>query len=34
MIKLVSKEDEVWWKGELDGKVGVFPANHVEEVQQ
>lgn len=33
MIKVVSKEDQVWWKGELDGKVGVFPANYVEEVK-
>ena len=33
IIKLVSKEEEAWWKGELDGKVGVFPSNYVEEIQ-
>lgn len=32
-IKLISKEEEVWWKGEVDGKVGVFPSNYVEEVK-
>ena len=29
-IKLVSKEDDSWWKGELNGKVGVFPSTYVE----
>ena len=24
VIKLISKDEDVWWKGELDGKVGVF----------
>ena len=30
-IKLVAKEEPDWWKGEFNGKVGVFPANYVEE---
>ena len=32
LIKLISKEDDVWWKGELNGKEGVFPSNYVEMV--
>lgn len=36
LITLVSREvaDKGWWKGELKGKVGVFPDNFVEVVQQ
>ena len=32
MITLVAKdlEDKGWWRGELVGKVGVFPDNFVE----
>ena len=31
IINVVSKEveDKGWWKGELDGRVGVFPDNFV-----
>ncbi len=31
VINIVSKEveDKGWWKGEIDGKVGVFPDNFV-----
>ncbi len=31
VITLVTREveDKGWWKGELDGKVGVFPDNFV-----
>ncbi len=31
VITIISKEveDKGWWKGELDGKVGVFPDNFV-----
>ncbi|CAF2386819.1 unnamed protein product [Rotaria sp. Silwood2] len=25
-------EDEGWWKGELNGRIGVFPDNYVEEI--
>lgn len=30
-VKIISKQisDEGWWKGELKGKVGVFPNNFV-----
>ena len=31
IITLISKEEEAWWKGELDGRQGVFPSNYVEE---
>ena len=27
-------EDKGWWKGELDGRLGVFPDNFVKLVQQ
>ena len=31
IVNIVSKEveDKGWWKGEIDGKVGVFPDNFV-----
>lgn len=32
VITLLSKDEEAWWKGELDGRVGVFPSNYVEEI--
>ena len=32
IIILISKEEEAWWKGELDGNQGVFPSNYVEEL--
>ena len=32
IITLISKEEEAWWKGELDGNQGVFPSNYVEEI--
>ena len=32
IITLLSKDEEAWWKGELDGRVGVFPSNYVEEI--
>ena len=32
IISLISKDEEAWWKGELDGRVGVFPSNYVEEL--
>ena len=35
VIKILDKndrDDDGWWKGELNGKVGVFPALVVEEI--
>ena len=32
IITLLSKDEEAWWKGELNGKSGVFPSNYVEEL--
>ena len=32
IISLLSKDEEAWWKGELDGRSGVFPSNYVEEI--
>lgn len=29
-IRIVDTSDPNWWKGELNGKVGTFPANYVE----
>ena len=36
LITIITKycEDEGWWKGEIDGKVGLFPDNFVEIVSQ
>lgn len=31
IIVLSGKDDEVWWKGTLDGREGVFPATYVEQ---
>lgn len=33
VIKILSKDDPTWWKGEIvsNGSVGLFPANHVQE---
>nr|XP_037281605.1 intersectin-1-like isoform X2 [Rhipicephalus microplus] len=30
VLVVLSKEDSSWWKGELAGRVGLFPANYVE----
>ena len=30
IVEVLSQEEEGWWKGSLNGKVGVFPANFVE----
>ena len=32
IINLISKDEEAWWKGELNGRTGVFPSNYVEEM--
>ncbi|KJE97959.1 hypothetical protein, variant [Capsaspora owczarzaki ATCC 30864] len=29
VILLVNKQDDDWWEGELNGKVGLFPSNYV-----
>ena len=36
LISIITKEceDKGWWKGELDGRVGVFPDNFVKRVSQ
>ena len=36
LITIITKdcEDKGWWKGEIDGKVGVFPDNFVKRVSQ
>ena len=28
-IRVISRVDDNWWKGEKDGKEGVFPAAYV-----
>lgn len=30
IITLVSTDDPSWWKGEMNGAVGLFPSNYVE----
>ena len=27
---VTGKDEEAWWKGECNGKTGVFPSNYVE----
>lgn len=29
IINVLSREDPDWWKGELNGSVGLFPSNYV-----
>ena len=29
MITIVERVDPDWWKGELDGRSGLFPANYI-----
>lgn len=29
IITLVSKDEQAWWRGELNGKTGLFPSNYV-----
>ena len=33
VFKLVQKHNDDWWEGEINGKHGLFPANHVEIIQ-
>jgi hypothetical protein len=32
LIVIVKQDPSGWWKGELNGKVGLFPSNFVEEI--
>ena len=32
VVNVISKEDNDWWKGEINGISGVFPANYVQEL--
>ena len=32
VISIVSKEDPDWWKGEMNGQIGLVPANYVQEL--
>ena len=36
VVSILSKEveDKGWWKGEIDGKIGVFPDNFVKVITQ
>ena len=33
-ITIVAKDEEAWWRGEVNGRNGVFPSNYVEPAQQ
>ena len=30
IITIVGKEDDLWWCGNLKGKIGMFPSSYVE----
>ncbi|XP_069129126.1 SH3 domain-containing kinase-binding protein 1-like isoform X1 [Argopecten irradians] len=34
IVEVLKQEEEGWWEGSLDGKVGVFPSNFVEEIEE
>ena len=29
VINVISKDEASWWKGELNGQMGMFPANYI-----
>ena len=31
MVNVLEKVSDDWWKGELNGRIGMFPATYVEE---
>lgn len=33
VITIITRHDDGWWKGELKGKVGLFPASYVHELK-
>ena len=33
-IKVLEQSNNNWWKGELNGRVGLFPATYVEPLEQ
>ena len=34
IVKVLALEDEGWWRGELNGRVGMFPNNFVKKLGQ
>ena len=30
IITVVGREDEIWWCGNLNGRIGMFPSSYVE----
>ena len=32
IVNLIEKQDQDWWKGELNGVIGIFPASYVLEL--
>ena len=33
IVTVLEKVDQNWWKGEFDGRSGLFPVPYVEEVE-
>lgn len=33
-IKVLEQSNDNWWKGEINGRVGVFPATYVEPIEE
>ena len=31
---MLEEVEEGWWKGSINGKIGVFPSNFVEEIEE
>ncbi|KAI8503103.1 proline-serine-threonine phosphatase interacting protein [Branchiostoma belcheri] len=31
-IRVLKRENDLWWQGEMDGKIGVFPSTYVEPI--
>jgi len=34
LIAVYDKQEDGWWQGELNGKVGIFPATYVEDANE
>lgn len=32
IIKITEKREDGWWRGELNGKIGLFPSTYVKEL--
>ncbi len=34
IVNVIEKRADGWWRGDLNGKVGLFPSTYVKEIEQ